>query len=222
MQVTKGPATPLDKKKRTAEFKIADLRTFQNCSVCCIRHSICRNEMLILKCLWGHERTKCEWLRVGTLTVCVYGVLGAGRGGGLRAVAAGAVQRVPASPGGVRIQRTQRERQLIPGRARLQGRGRRGWWFCTSVRGLWCKEMRFGFIRPYLPGCWHGPSSLPVVDLLRRGQQAVLRRPAPSGYQLAGGADAVLKVAHQLESEGKWTRLRYGNNTNPESQWTRT
>lgn len=57
--------------------------------------------------------------------MCVYGVLGAGRGGGLRAVAAGAVQRVPASPGGVRIQRTQRERQLVPGRARLTEEGRK-------------------------------------------------------------------------------------------------
>lgn len=61
-----------------------------------------------------------------TLTVCVYGVLGAGRGGGLRAVAAGAVQRVSAPPGGVGIQRTQRERQLIPGRAGLtEGRKER-------------------------------------------------------------------------------------------------
>lgn len=58
---------------------------------------------------------------VCVLTVCVYGVLGAGRGGGLRAVAAGTVQRVPAAPRGVRIQRTQRQRQLIPGRARLRG-----------------------------------------------------------------------------------------------------
>lgn len=57
--------------------------------------------------------------------MCVYGVLGAGRGGGLRAVAAGAVQGVPASPGGVRIQRTQRECQLVPGRARLTEEGRK-------------------------------------------------------------------------------------------------
>lgn len=69
-----------------------------------------------------------------TLTVCVYGVLGAGRGGGLRAVAAGAVQRVPASPGGVRIQRTQRERQLVPGRARLTEGGRK-------MRGRFCKKI---------------------------------------------------------------------------------
>lgn len=72
---------------------------------------------------------KRELQRVETLTVCVYGVLGAGRGGGLRAVAAGAVQRVPASPGGIRIQRTQGERQLTPGRARLTEEGR-------TMRGL--------------------------------------------------------------------------------------
>lgn len=57
---------------------------------------------------------------------------------------------------------------------------------------------------PYLPRRRHGPSSLPVVDLLRRGQQAVLRRSAPSGSQLTGGADAVLKPAHQSQSEGAW------------------
>lgn len=54
--------------------------------------------------------------------MCVYGVLRAGRGGGLGAVAAGTVQRVPAAPRGVRIQRAQRQRQLIPGRARLRER----------------------------------------------------------------------------------------------------
>lgn len=57
---------------------------------------------------------------------------------------------------------------------------------------------------PYLPGRRHGPSSLPVVDLLGRVQQAVLRRSAPSGSQLTGGADAVLKPAHQSQSEGAW------------------
>lgn len=72
--------------------------------------------------------------------MCVDGVLGAGRGGGLRAVAAGAVQRVSAPPGGVGIQHTQRERQLIPGRAGLteereEGRKMRGQ-FCTSVKIL--------------------------------------------------------------------------------------
>lgn len=58
------------------------------------------------------------------LTVCVDGVLRAGRGGGLGAVPAGTVKGVPAAPRGVRIQRTQRQRQLIPGRARLRERER--------------------------------------------------------------------------------------------------
>ncbi len=64
----------------------------------------------------------CVCVCVCILTVCVYGVLRAGRGGGLGAVATGTVQRVPAAPRGVRIQRTQRQRQLIPGRARLSER----------------------------------------------------------------------------------------------------
>lgn len=71
----------------------------------------------LVVCVFNRVCTQC----VCVLTVCVYGVLGAGRGGGLSAVAAGTVQRVPAAPRGVRIQRTQRQRQLIPGRARLRG-----------------------------------------------------------------------------------------------------
>lgn len=59
------------------------------------------------------------------LTVCVDGVLGAGRRGGLGAVAAGTVQRVPAAPRGARVQGAQRQRQLIPGRARLQEESRK-------------------------------------------------------------------------------------------------
>ena len=51
----------------------------------------------------------------------VDGVLGAGRGGGLGAVAAGAVQRIPAAPRGLGIQRAQRQRQLIAARAGLRG-----------------------------------------------------------------------------------------------------
>lgn len=50
------------------------------------------------------------------------GVLGAGRGGGLRAVAAGAVQGVSAGARAVRIQppSAQRESQLLPRRLGLQ------------------------------------------------------------------------------------------------------
>lgn len=55
------------------------------------------------------------------LTVGVYGVLRAGRGGGLGAVAAGAVQRVPAAPRRVRGQRSQGQGQLVLGRSRLSG-----------------------------------------------------------------------------------------------------
>lgn len=44
---------------------------------------------------------ECVCVCVCILTVCVYGVLRAGRGGGLGAVAAGTVQGVPAAPRGV-------------------------------------------------------------------------------------------------------------------------
>lgn len=60
----------------------------------------------------------------------MYGVLGAGGGGGLGAVAAGAVERVPASPWGVRIQRTQRQRQLVPGRAGLREKDGEAMFLC--------------------------------------------------------------------------------------------
>lgn len=53
--------------------------------------------------------------------MCVDGVLRARRGGGLGAVAAGTVQRIPAAPRGLGIQRAQRQRQLIPARAGLTG-----------------------------------------------------------------------------------------------------
>lgn len=47
------------------------------------------------------------------VNVRVDGVLGAGRGGRLSAVSAGAVQGVPAAPRGVRMKRSQRQRQLL-------------------------------------------------------------------------------------------------------------
>lgn len=54
----------------------------------------------------------------------VDGVLGAGRRGGLRAVAAGAVQRVAAAARRVRRQCAKSQGQLIPGRTRLTGNER--------------------------------------------------------------------------------------------------
>lgn len=83
--------------------------------------------------------------------VRVNGVLGAGRGGGLGAVAAGAVQRVPAAPGGVRMKCSQRQRQLLTGRTRLPG-GRHG----------------------------PGPLSWMTVHVVGRSQQAILCGHTPS------------------------------------------
>lgn len=149
--------------------------------------------------------------------MCVYGVLGARRGGGLRAVAAGAVQRVSAPPGGVRIQRAQRERQLIPGRAGLaEGKEKNrkcGHFLILHFFNVVPDAIQVGSAplvlnQPYLPGRRHGPGSLPVVDLLWRGQQAVLRRSAPSSSQLAGGAHAVLEAAHQPRSVTELSALK--------------
>lgn len=94
------------------------------------------------------------------LTVCVYGVLRAGGGGGLGAVAAGAVQRVPTSPWGIRIQRTQRQCQLVPGRAGLREKDGKAMFFRTCWFAPNAKIMhrlifqRVRFVFKHMPHHW--------------------------------------------------------------------
>lgn len=128
------------------------------------------------------------------LTVRVDGVLRAGRRGGLRAVTAGAVQRVPAAPRGVGVQRSQRQGQLIPGRAGLMETAPvqiRSGAFRMTFQNV-------GVAASYLPRRRHGAGSFSRqrVAVVCGGQQSVL---GPPRSHLIGGRHGFLPQTNGVD-----------------------